>query len=124
MIHDCEHTADFAEIKRDIADLAVEVSSQKDTMARLDKTLALMELRLTTMTNYLADDRAKYEKHIDEGKSWRIGVVLAILGTVSTFAYALVNYGVLTEKVLNNEKMIESRTFGALDGKHEETKRG
>lgn len=112
MNHDCEHTADFAELKRDVADLSVEISSQKDTMARMDKTLALMELRLTTMTDYLSDDRKKYEKHLEEGKSWRLGVILALLGSVGTFAYALVNYGILTEKVIHAEKVIDARTFG------------
>lgn len=113
--HECEHTADFSELRRDVADLSVEISCQKDTLSKMYTTLALMELRMTTMTDYLSDDRKKYEKHLEEGKSWRIGVILALLGSVGTFAYALVNYGVLTEKVIHAEKVIDARTFGALE---------
>ena len=117
MIHDCEQKENISALRRDVADLSVEISATKDTMARMDKTLALMELRLTTMTDFITQDRAKYEKHLDEGKSWRLGVFLALLGMVSTFAYAFVSFGVLTEKVANNERYIDARTFGALDGK-------
>ena len=117
MMHDCEQKENISALRRDVADLAVEISSTKDMMARMDKSLALMELRLTTMTDFLAQDRAKYEKHLDEGKSWRFGVVLSLLGSVGAFAYALVNYGVLTEKVTNAEKYIDARTFGAVEKK-------
>ena len=116
-MHDCEQKENISALRRDVADLAVEISSTKDMMARMDKSLALMELRLTTMTDFLAQDRAKYEKHLDEGKSWRFGVVLSLLGSVGAFAYALVNYGVLTEKVTNAEKYIDARTFGAVEKK-------
>ena len=114
MIHDCEQKENISALRSDVADLSVEISATKDMMARMDKTLALMELRLTTMTDFLAQDRAKYEKHLDEGKSWRFGVFLALLGMVSTFAYAFVSFGVLTEKVINAEKYIDSRTFGKV----------
>ena len=53
MIHDCEQKENISALRRDVADLSVEISATKDTMARMDKTLALMELRLTTMTDFI-----------------------------------------------------------------------
>ena len=112
MSHECEQKDNISALRRDVADLAVCISSLKDTIASIDKTAALMEQRMGTLATYIEESNTRYEKHIDEGKSWRIGVILALFGTVGTFAYALVNYGVLTEKVSHSEKLIEARTFG------------
>ena len=112
MGHDCEHEKDFAEIKRDIADLAVDVSAMKDCIARMDKSVALMEQAMTHLAEKMSEGANRFDKHIDEGKSWRASVALAWIGIAGSIVGTIYGYGVLSEKVAHAEKYVEARVFG------------
>ena len=103
---------DIGDMSIDLAEVKAATSGNKDSLAAIDKSLALLAAKVEVLADGLTASNGRFEKHIEEGRSWRLGVALTALGMAGTFCMAIFSYGALSEKVAHAEKIIEARTFG------------